>query len=695
MESITKDIKDPFLLELINSGDRKFSYIRDINEILKIHREISHRDLEKSFIVQGVEGSGKLKVLADRIDYIVENKGEGIKVKVIAPNVRINQYMEAVNYKKDFDNVEVVGVAEYFTGLMNIYADKYGFENLYKDIDFKDGGEAPLKFVEQICAKGKIIDYADNLKAYTNSLFNIDDIFKIQNIGLRKFKLRNDITEIGTYVELTRFKNYIANLIMVNNSIINKKKIRQEKLNSINKEKEILEEKLRKNEKDYLKTVKKDISISFEKVKDLIIDENIYFNLEDLTNKEEIVSFLFSLENNINEEIKYLKFKRHSLIEETMSLETRIEKLHIVIENLNKKITLVDGENGILFETKNLRNSTINTMMELEEIKEEKSLEVTNLDESIINLNLIKNLFNSSLVIRYKSLSNMKNEIRNRHRYIESLINSESVKIEKLEHEISMFLENVLTSQELVYIESILRFIEELDVNIIYENTLGKLVRELEREYNVEKGNYDYQIPVYLYFLYLYFGPLYDEDMYIMTFEGQDISYFGYMVLYLIHGDRAIFNVFGNISKRTHRRALTFWGELGFISEVLKLNINYRHSYEIVSYINKTMGKNTISYGLHGPAVKLVRLREFKNWDKCQAARDSQGKLLDTAFIYKELNAEVREIYKNMEEEIVPYSMHEPRYLEFYRAYVYSGGMTSDMKYVSMSRALKELYIVE
>jgi len=173
--------------------------------------------------------------------------------------------------------------------------------------------------------------------------------------------------------------------------------------------------------------------------------------------------------------------------------------------------------------------------------------------------------------------------------------------------------------------------------------------------------------------------------------EGQDLSQQEYDLLKRIHSDAA-FNVFGDLRQNiTPWRGISEWGKF---DNYFELDVNYRNTNEIVSFVSGISGVHMQPIGLHGEEVKRISIRRLSSF-----FREKQGL---KAVICKEealplfekrgyCRLSERGVSKN---KINVMTVYESKGLEFSAVAVYEAGMTENEKYIAYTRALRELAVI-
>ncbi len=176
--------------------------------------------------------------------------------------------------------------------------------------------------------------------------------------------------------------------------------------------------------------------------------------------------------------------------------------------------------------------------------------------------------------------------------------------------------------------------------------------------------------------------------------EGQDLAEGEYALLRRIHED-ASFNIFGDLKQNiTGWRGVKSWEFLGF--PVYSLSRNYRNTNEIVEYVAKIVDVGMQPIGLHGEPVGSVKVRALsgffrgKQGLKAVIAREEFLPLLERRG-FRRLSPGG----KLSRDRVNVMSVYESKGLEFSCVAVYDRGMSENERYISYTRALRELVIVE
>ena len=175
--------------------------------------------------------------------------------------------------------------------------------------------------------------------------------------------------------------------------------------------------------------------------------------------------------------------------------------------------------------------------------------------------------------------------------------------------------------------------------------------------------------------------------------EAQDISFYEYEILRRVNGG-ACFNVFGDLKQNiTPYRGISDWAQLGL--PVYELNLIYRNTNQIVSFVSGNLNISMQAIGLGGEEVKTISPRGISAFlaDKkgLRAVITSEANL--QPYTRKAYNV-VRTSGKISKDKINILTVYESKGLEFSAVAVADGDMTDNERYIAYTRALKDLAVV-
>ena len=187
--------------------------------------------------------------------------------------------------------------------------------------------------------------------------------------------------------------------------------------------------------------------------------------------------------------------------------------------------------------------------------------------------------------------------------------------------------------------------------------------------------------------------PLTPAYSFVFVDEAQDISFYEYEILRRVNGG-ACFNVFGDLKQNiTPYRGISDWAQLGL--PVYELNLNYRNTNQIVSFVSGNLNISMQAIGLGGEEVKTISPRGISAFlaDKkgLRAVITSEANL--QPYTRKAYNV-VRTSGKISKDKINILTVYESKGLEFSAVAVADGDMTDNERYIAYTRALKDLAVV-
>ena len=253
----------------------------------------------------------------------------------------------------------------------------------------------------------------------------------------------------------------------------------------------------------------------------------------------------------------------------------------------------------------------------------------------------------------------------------------------------------------------------ETDIEIIKKEEQKKLNERLKKipKYNddllndaidniIKKKNFklNHNTRYFLYAkilcYYNLYGAVHPRDIMINIDEGQDISCEEYALLRKLNPEAAI-NIYGDLNQLINKKTgITNWSNLPIESKFFELKENYRNSKQVNDFCNKELNFNILSISIDGVEVLKIRTEEFYKI----FAEEKFNKRVLIIVKDKELASEIeskkqiREAVKRKEIQIL--TPKQAKGLEFDKVYVFDSGMTVNEKYISFTRSLNELIII-
>jgi DNA helicase IV len=186
--------------------------------------------------------------------------------------------------------------------------------------------------------------------------------------------------------------------------------------------------------------------------------------------------------------------------------------------------------------------------------------------------------------------------------------------------------------------------------------------------------------------------------------EAQDISISEYTFIQTLAGKKTCFNIFGDILQGRAGCSGTMqnWQSAFPTYPVFQLNENYRNAQQITKKINQVFSTEMLAIGVDG-SVEAPRYA-YKQVFSRYISSKSKGWIIvrdrETFFNFlSSMEPEAREYsfsfdLENADGTIVVLTIDQIKGLEFPKVLVITKGMDMNQKYIAMTRALSELYIL-
>lgn len=187
--------------------------------------------------------------------------------------------------------------------------------------------------------------------------------------------------------------------------------------------------------------------------------------------------------------------------------------------------------------------------------------------------------------------------------------------------------------------------------------------------------------------------------------EGQDLHKADYQMVRALF-PKAVLNVFGDINQILHESYGVYdWEDDTGIKEIYPLDVNYRNPPEIVKFCNDRFEMQMKYVGKMDPNRCPKIINSAAQLRKEQSPHDIDYIILDNIEFRKMcswlgLDQSECQFIDTRSEEIQPgkihcYTVYAAKGLEFSNVFVYSDRMTEKQKFVSCTRATKNLYYYE
>lgn len=169
--------------------------------------------------------------------------------------------------------------------------------------------------------------------------------------------------------------------------------------------------------------------------------------------------------------------------------------------------------------------------------------------------------------------------------------------------------------------------------------------------------------------------------------EGQDLACSEYELIRSLNRN-AVFNVYGDLAQRINTYGIATWEELNSVGSFsrYRINENYRNTTQITSFINDELMMNMTGLGLNGTEVVLCSESQLVH-ERIIAPGDRK------VVIYKEKEVLDRFVIELSGYDV--YNVSEVKGMEYETVFVIPDGMSDNELYVSYSRALNKLFLLD
>ncbi len=187
--------------------------------------------------------------------------------------------------------------------------------------------------------------------------------------------------------------------------------------------------------------------------------------------------------------------------------------------------------------------------------------------------------------------------------------------------------------------------------------------------------------------------------------EAQDVSRFEYALIQELFGKNTKLNIFGDIrqGRKDCESSIHDWSVAFPSFEVLQLNENYRNARQITERMNKHFSTKMLAIGIDGKVIE-ARQEERKKLLQSYINGKSAGWIIvhnrdifNSFIASQNITVSSSRLSFDIEDGgslIVVLTIDKIKGLEFPRVLVITDHMDDNQKYIAMTRALSELYII-
>ena len=169
--------------------------------------------------------------------------------------------------------------------------------------------------------------------------------------------------------------------------------------------------------------------------------------------------------------------------------------------------------------------------------------------------------------------------------------------------------------------------------------------------------------------------------------EGQDLAVSEFELIRSFNKS-AVINVYGDLGQRVNNHGISSWDALNTIGSFSRyhINENYRNTVQITEFVNDEFMMSMTALGLNGPEVDLCTESQLVH-ERIIAPKDRK------AIVYKSQDALDRFTIDLNGYEV--FSVGEVKGMEFETVFVIPNEMTDNELYVSYTRALNKLFMLD
>jgi DNA helicase IV len=689
-DSIKSRINDPFLLKVLDSK-RDIDQITNIISTIQIKQyDIIKEDLDNNLIIQGCAGSGKTMILVHRLSYLLFNNNhlDSSNCLIITPNENLNMQLSELAHELEINKIERTTLKGYFLDIEMKYL-TLNIENEEKRNKFIKEEKLKLAVVNEDVFSKLFLNYF-----YSQSL--LDDM----NTFLKEYLLKSfsKILDVTLYNLNVKDINYDSMLRLIYKLKDNKAKIEPLK-NKITRDLN----KLNKDFENYLKNT------LLPQLKKEIESKKLNYILK---NKNKIKKEMELLQQEKNKTSIYRLFKHRQIDKNILEKTNEIKLLTVELEK-EKNLT------------KSQKNSSPNLKIlqqKIEQVEGHILLSQNCLQKDELYISRIRHLINSLITdnptskfdkfgIDYGLIYSIKSTMVQINEVITNIAHSPTINR-------TLTINGTLTKiiKEYDELKSIKIYNEDVYINldqllakfnnkyIVINDIANRFITQLKDAYYIDKNKkFYFESIIKIWFFNQFNIQLKNKFKYLFIDEGQDISLMEYQLLNIIN-NKLFLNIFGDLNQKTNSTGLDSWKSLDKLNfKYFELNENYRNASQITEYINNNLDMNMIPIGVNGKIeinkYGLELEKYFENLDlKILIVKNEEEykKIKNKLLIFKKMVT--NELFSTSDlidkDALNIISVEMVKGLEFKKVVVINNGMNKNEMYISYTRALNELDIV-
>ncbi|MHB8962093.1 MAG: helicase domain-containing protein [Saccharofermentanales bacterium] len=641
-EFFRSGVADEFLLDVMRSNRSNHEITDIIQSIQANQNRIIRQTADKSMIVQGCAGSGKTMILLHRLSYLQFNEllPSLSRVKIITPNINFSVFIENLASSLELESISRMTMSEYYLNLCKNFQKKYFVRS--------------TRTISGITNQTEVAFYEEASDFLDSCAENVDSMEMTMQDNFGQYYLPESIRYLlELYADRTEnFHRQINTSAVL--AIAERFQLRIDGAVSMNK-------------KEYFDKLLNIAQYEIAKANDLKVRE-----MEKLERSQkyaelnvviyEVMSLLNNLKNTVPEALSYK--------------EEALELLRHKEEQANAMTELLLKSDKIV--TLDLPASRVRDFVT------EITRCVTKLQNGTWHRNEIETTikkFESFLVRHYFSVTGEVHDLENP---------------EIVESKISSIAASILTDTEIALLDRTTEELKSMPMFVIrlFAEARAAMGKKFGESKSKSYGRHDYFILLTLYALHC--EPLDKTDAFLMIDEGQDYSAEEYKLISSINGPGMTVNIFGDLNQCiTESAGIHDWAAIPGDFSRYELNENFRNTCEIAEYVNQAFGFGMSPIGIHGNPVKELAYKDLGIAIKADLSADSANRI---AVIAKDMDiiSQLGIPHEHYEiSKIFAGTVWEAKGLEFDHVYVIPDGMSRNEKYISYTRALNQLVIVD
>lgn len=692
-------INDPFLVNVIKRRrEEDLAIANIISTVQRNQYEIIRYPVDESFIVQGCAGSGKTYIMLNRLSYLLfNNKVFGLSPKdviIISPNPRVQYQLANVIIDLNIEAVHQTTIEQWYLEMLRQYSLRFDNSIIYTE------SSLPQEYENEVFNQSFLDRISDSIRIereiileQARTLINdpvIRSWAQIRSIVLNKHERLSDLITFIRLVEKEarriekEFHNHCeANDISENSldsSIQDNRKLDQ-RLKEINKIDAQISEMLSYDP----------LFEEYRAAEELLAEENETFN----QNKKEA-------ETRLQNSLKKIRDIDSVSAEERTTILTK--HLHLEVDS---RAFEKDGRSTLLHlsnvsECRLLMDESWTEIVQKLPFKYHTSAEAAQ--------NAIRDDFNALLRRKAELEENLENNVNIADQ--KRMLRNRAIELGSA----------MMPSERMKTLSEFMRRAGNLPVRA--RDISAGILKELKQKYAVpllvdnsnassenNKSPQKHALFRSDLFIFLLATARISEDTYtlpwkLMCFdEGQDVSCFEYEFIHKLTGGKTRLNIFGDVRQGRigSKSSIHNWETTFPEYAIFHLNENYRNAQQITERMNQHFSTNMLAIGVDG----LVE--EANQWNRKQIFQrflqkntkgwivvrnretfDSFIASIGTKDSFPLLSYDI----EKSENSFVVLTIDQIKGLEFPRVLVVTDNMDSNQKYISMTRALSELYIV-